>query len=191
MNKWDEFFDKAMREIAKEKVVRDIGGAKPFHKDMAKYRELFTGCDYKTVDVDPDAKPDIAGDIHGLDIPDESVDAIVCRSVLEHVENPIKAVSEMRRILRTGGKIYASVPFVWPYHGSGYKDYWRFTRDGVELLFRDFSKVEIEHVRGLLGSTLQLLPPPASNVLVPFGSVVDNAIGRKKVAAGFCIFAIK
>jgi len=191
MSRWDDFFDRAMREISKEKVVRDVGGAKPFHKDMAKYGELFAGCDYKTVDIDPDAKPDIVGDIHNLDIPDGSVDAVICRSVLEHVENPIKAVSELRRILRDGGKIYASVPFVWPYHGSGYKDYWRFTRDGVELLFKDFSKVEIEHVRGLLGSAMQLLPPPASNVLVPFGAIVDNAVGRKKVAAAFNVFAVK
>jgi len=191
MNRWDAFFDRAMHEIAKEKVVRDVGGAKPFHKDMAKYRELFAGCDYKTVDVDAKAKPDIVGDIHNLGIPSDSVDAVICRSVLEHVEDPRKAVSELRRILRKGGKIYVSVPFIHPYHGSTYKDYWRFSRDGVELLFRDFSKVEIEHVRGFFGSLAILFPPPASYVLVPLGSWVDGFIGRRNIASGFNVYAEK
>ena len=191
MNRWDAFFDRAMREIAKERVVRDIGGAKPFHKDMAKYRGIFRDCDYKTVDVDPASKPDIVGDIHNLGISSGSVDAVICRSVLEHVEDPKKAVSELRRILKKGGKLYVTVPFIHPYHGSGYKDYWRFSRDGVELLFRDFKKVKIEHVRGFFGSLAILFPPPFSNVLVPAGSWADGFIGRKKIASGFCIYAEK
>ncbi len=191
MSRWDEFFDRAMREIAKEKVVRDVGGAKPFHKGMSKYRELFAGCDYKTVDIDADAKPDIVGDIHHLDIPDSSVDAVICRSVLEHVEDPVKAVSEMRRILRKGGKLYAFIPFVWPYHGSGYKDYWRFTRDGAELLFRDFSSAEIEHVRGTFGSMAVNLPAALFVALDPIASLLDNGLSRKATCTGFNVFAIK
>ena len=192
MSRWDDFFDRAMREMAKERVVRDVGGARPFHKGMAKYRELFAGCDYKTVDIDPEAKPDIVGDIHNLSgITDGSVDGVICRSVLEHVEDPMKAVSELRRILRDGGKLYAFVPFVWPYHGSGYKDYWRFTRDGVELLFRDFSKVEIEPVRGTFGSMAINLPAALFVALDPIASMLDNGRSRKATCTGFNVFAIK
>ena len=53
--------------------------------------------------------------------------------MLEHVPEPQLAVKEMHRVLRKGGKIFAYVPFLHGCHGvQNYKDYYRFTRDGVE-----------------------------------------------------------
>ncbi len=181
-----------MHEIAKEKVVRDIGGATPFQKYMAPYKPLFANCDYKTVDVDPEFKPDIVADIHKLPMKDGSVDAIICNSVLEHVSNPFIAMSEMKRVLRKEGKIFMSIPYIYPYHaGHGYKDYWRFTRDGAKLLFEGFSKVEIEPVRGYFGSLAHFLPPVTHKIVDPVFSWVDNKLSRKTTTSGFNIYAIK
>jgi SAM-dependent methyltransferase len=44
------------------------------------------------------------------EVPDESLDAIVCNNVLEHLVAPERAVREMRRILRPGGKCFVNVP---------------------------------------------------------------------------------
>jgi SAM-dependent methyltransferase len=54
-------------------------------------------------------------------LPDKSVDAIHCRSVLEHVENFDVLMTEMVRVLKDGGTAHIFVPhFSNPY---GYSDY--------------------------------------------------------------------
>ena len=192
MYRWQKLYDKAIREIAKEKIVRDMGGATPFQKDLAQYKDLFVNCDYKTIDVDPKFNPDIVADIHKLPLEDESVDAIICKSVLEHVSNPVLAMAEMKRALRKGGKMFMFLPFIYPYHaGHGYKDYWRFSRDGAVLLFEGFSKVEIEPVRGFFGSLAYFLPPVTHGVVEPVTSWMENKLSRKNTASGFNIYAIK
>ncbi len=89
-----------------------------------------------------DYNPDIIGDIHNLPFADNSIEAIVCLAVLEHVENPFKACAEIHRVLKPGGFCLITLPFLYYYHAEKgyYKDYWRFTKDAVELLFQDFSK---------------------------------------------------
>jgi len=45
-----------------------------------------------------------------LPFPDASFDHVVCVEVLEHLFAPHDAVAEMRRVLRPGGRLVASVP---------------------------------------------------------------------------------
>ncbi|HRJ12033.1 MAG TPA: methyltransferase domain-containing protein [Alphaproteobacteria bacterium] len=57
--------------------------------------------------------------LHGvgevLPLPDASVDLIVCHTVLEHVRDPEKVVSEMHRVLRPGGRVHLELPnYLWP-----------------------------------------------------------------------------
>src|SRR5207249_81157 len=46
------------------------------------------------------------GDAHQLRFPDNSFDVVYCRWVLEHVADPIRVLSEMKRVLRPGGMVY-------------------------------------------------------------------------------------
>jgi ubiquinone/menaquinone biosynthesis C-methylase UbiE len=48
----------------------------------------------------------VRGDAHSLPFPDNSFDVVYCRYVLEHVADPVRALKEMRRVLRTGGRAY-------------------------------------------------------------------------------------
>jgi ubiquinone/menaquinone biosynthesis C-methylase UbiE len=58
-----------------------------------------------------------AGDTRGLDIRDESFDAVVAHTLISHVENPLAALKEAARIVRRGGLVgifdgdYASMTF--------------------------------------------------------------------------------
>ena len=142
---WDNFIEEKMRLIASERSVLDMGGGERFQKWLAPYRGLFAKCDYKTMDYDPKTSPDVVGDIHAIPIKDMSIDAIICHSVLEHVENPILAAKEMHRILKTGGKLFLHVPSIYPYHARKgfYPDYWRFFDDTLRNILKDFTKVEI------------------------------------------------
>lgn len=50
-----------------------------------------------------------------IPLPDQSVDLIVCSTVIEHVYNVEKVIMEMGRVLRPGGNIYLAAPnYVWP-----------------------------------------------------------------------------
>ena len=56
----------------------------------------------------------IKGSAYSLPFPDESIDLIVCSEVLEHLHEYNDAVGEIHRVLKPGGKFYASVPASWP-----------------------------------------------------------------------------
>ncbi len=44
-------------------------------------------------------------------LPDHSVDVIVCHHVLEHVPSPVEVLAELRRLLKTDGKLLLFVPY--------------------------------------------------------------------------------
>jgi len=71
-------------------------------------------------------------------------DAVVCNAVLEHVKDPPKAVTEMGRVLKTGGYLYLSIPFLQPVHDVP-GDYIRYTLEGLRRLVEDngFRVVEV------------------------------------------------
>ena len=56
----------------------------------------------------------IKGSAYCLPFPDDSIDLIVCSEVLEHLHQYNNAIKEIHRILKPGGKFYASVPATWP-----------------------------------------------------------------------------
>ncbi len=59
---------------------------------------------------------------------------VFCLSVLEHCREPFAMAENLTRLLRPGGRICLSVPFAWKFHGYP-SDYWRFTAEGVKVLF--------------------------------------------------------
>jgi SAM-dependent methyltransferase len=81
-----------------------------------------------------------------LDLPFSAgtFDGVVLTEVLEHCADPRRAVCEVFRVLKKRGLLLVTSPFCWPTHGTeDYKDYWRFARQGWELLLHDFTDVTI------------------------------------------------
>lgn len=103
-------------------------------------------------DVLPFGGVDLCGDIHRMPFGDGQVDAIICTGVLEHIADPIAAVAEFQRILRPGGTIFCTVPFMQAYHEDP-EDYRRYTPTGLGQLFAAFSSMEIRPSHGV-GSAL-------------------------------------
>ena len=54
------------------------------------------------------------GDILALPFPDGSFDAVVCAEVLEHIPNDERAMAEIARVVRPGGRLAVTVPRWWP-----------------------------------------------------------------------------
>ncbi|MEJ6020812.1 class I SAM-dependent methyltransferase [Ramlibacter sp. PS4R-6] len=90
---------------------------------------------------------DVVSPLHELPLADASFDTVICIAVLEHVPNPDACVAEMLRVLRPGGRVVASVPFLQPEHKVP-GDFQRFTRDGFTLLF-ERNGFRVEEVRAL------------------------------------------
>ncbi len=49
-----------------------------------------------------------------LPFPDGTFDRIIASEVLEHVPDDVGAMTELRRVLRPGGRMAATVPTAWP-----------------------------------------------------------------------------
>ena len=84
----------------------------------------------------------MVGDIIALPLPDASVDGLLCEVVLEHVPDSAAAIRELHRVLKPGGRIYLTLPFLWPYHASPH-DYRRWTSSGVERDLRGFEPLRV------------------------------------------------
>ena len=67
------------------------------------------------------------------EIADESYDTVISICVLEHLSRPALALSEMRRVCRTGGSVIVCVPFLARFHEVPH-DYWRFTSYALAAL---------------------------------------------------------
>ncbi len=100
------------------------------------------------------------GDIHNIPLENENVDGIFCIAVLEHVKNPIRAMEEMHRVLKPGGKILIYVPFLYYYHAHEgyYGDYWRFTHDTLVGFAESFSNYDLVPVRLPIETLTRLTP---------------------------------
>ena len=87
-------------------------------------------------------------DATNLPYENNEFDVVVADQVLEHVcDNPQKVFSESYRVLKKGGIIIFTAPFMKILHGSenkggfGLSDYWRFTPSAFRYLARNFSEI--------------------------------------------------
>lgn len=125
--------------------ILDIGSARGSYS-----KEHFGAENVTTLDIEPPA--DVIGDVMNLPFQDDTFDCVVCLETLEHVKDPFKALNEIHRVLKSGGKFIGSAPFTYELHGESYGDYWRFTKQGWEQLLVKF---DIVHIRPVCGRKLQ------------------------------------
>ncbi|MDP2933949.1 MAG: class I SAM-dependent methyltransferase [bacterium] len=192
---WDKFFTEKIKLIAQEKTILDIGGGFKFQKSLGQYRQLFADCDYKVFDNVASYNPDILGDVQDMKaIASGSIDAVICKAVLEHVPNPWKAAKEISRVLKPGGKCLVYVPFLYAYHAEKgvYGDYYRYTLDGLRFLFSDFSRFEYAPVRGRFETIAYLLPAQFLRRLFSSPArLVDRFFPTEKQVSGYHVYLVK
>jgi SAM-dependent methyltransferase len=118
------------QEYAKGRLL-DIGcGRKP-------YRQLFSATQHVGVDwpasLHGNAQVDVSNDATHLSFFHASFDTVLCTELLEHVAEPHLAVEEMTRVLKPGGYLILSVPFVHWIHEQPF-DFYRYTNFGLRHL---------------------------------------------------------
>ena len=151
-----DFRDKILEEINPNDYVLDIGMAmRHKHKDIN--ADVVETLDVNDFGDYPDIICDICSNIEGLE---NKYDKIICIAILEHVYDPAAAIKNLRAMLKNEGTIYGYVPYLYYYHAPNdlkFQDYFRFSKDALAYLFREFKEVELFPIRGRVSTPLNIL----------------------------------
>jgi SAM-dependent methyltransferase len=127
------------------------------------WRELLQGyaSSYTSTDLIAEhASLDVlANAAQGLPFQDRSFNAVFCCSVLEHMRAPWLALPEVHRVLKPGGMVIVSVPFMFYLHGAP-QDYYRFTGQGLKVL-AELADLDVVHLQPSGGLAHLLLNVPS------------------------------
>ena len=152
-----DFRNEIIKKINSEDIVLDIG------KGMREKYEKIQSKSKETLDVNEfENYPDIMFDLcDELDpVLKERYDKIICLAILEHVYNPFLAVDNLKSMLKENGTIFGYVPYLFYYHAPNdlkFQDYFRFSKDALIYLFKDFSEFKLYPIRGRLSTPLNIL----------------------------------
>jgi len=102
---------------------------------------------------------DALADIHRLPFADGSLDVVICTYVLEHVADARACIAEIARVVKPGGNVFISVPFLFPNHPDPL-DHVRWTLQGLRADMKDFEEIEAGNAGGPF-STLAAVVPTA------------------------------
>ena len=143
--------------------VLDVGGA----RQRGAFRRP-AGARWVVADIERGFRPDVGADVQALPFRDAVFDAIKATELLEHVPDVARALGECRRVLRPGGHLVITAPFLERLHGDP-GDYSRYTRSMWERLLAaaDLNPVTIDeqggyftHLAGLLRFLVLRAPRP-------------------------------
>ncbi len=92
---------------------------------------------------------DMFGTAYNIPSENEHFDCVLCTAVLEHLEEPQKALNETYRILKKGGYAIYTVPLFWHLHEEP-RDFYRYTKYGIKYLFEKagFELIELKPLAG-------------------------------------------
>jgi SAM-dependent methyltransferase len=125
-----------IEELGKEISGRtlDVGcGTKP-------YKNYFNSTEYIGLEIETTQHKEAQADVFykGGSFPfkDKEFDSIVTNQVFEHIFNPDDFMNEINRVLKPGGKLLMTVPFVWDEHEQPF-DFARYSSFGLRSVLEN------------------------------------------------------
>lgn len=130
--------------------VADLGcGESPYKEDLLETASEYVGVDWENSAHDQ-SNVDVFADLsEPLPFDDGYADTVVSFQVMEHLAEPGTFMAECYRILRNGGTIFITVPFMWHVHEAPH-DYFRYTCFGLRYLLEGhgFREISIKETSG-------------------------------------------
>jgi len=110
----------------------DVGcGTKPYEKLYSSSE--YIGLEYDTPEYRASKSAEYFYDGETFPFSDGEFDSLVLNEVFEHVFNPECFLNEINRVLKKGGNILLTMPFVWDEHEQPY-DFARYSSFGIRSL---------------------------------------------------------
>lgn len=169
-------------ELEETETILDLGcGIKPYIS-LFPFAKKYIG-----FDIVAGPEVDVVGKNWELPFRDNEFDALLTTQVLEHTARISETVLEIKRVVKKDGLIFVSAPMTYPEHEVPY-DYFRFTRYGLQEIFKDFEIVSITSSGGFIHTMFKLVNvfvnyfPYATYWGAPF-FLVNNVLG---VIIDFC-----
>lgn len=120
-------------EVRDSSYTRQFGGTNVSRADV--------------LDINPNnPSANIHGDLRRLEgVADDAYDCVILTQVFQYIDDLPAAVSETFRILKPGGTLLVTVPFMMPLDDQHAVDYWRLTPNSAKyLLGKHFPQENIE-----------------------------------------------
>jgi SAM-dependent methyltransferase len=155
--------------------VVELGGER--HYNHARFFPKATAYVVTNVGRDYDEYRDIT-DMRG--VPDDSEDAYLCVSVLEHVFDLHSALREIERTLKPGGHLLLHVPFAIRRHDE--VDYWRLGKQTYARVLKGFEIRALAHLGGRFSVMADELQRPRGSLRLRH--LPNKLLGLAVAAAG-------
>jgi len=181
-------------------VIIDLGGGK--NPSCERFWSIMPE-KFIRVDINKNTEPDIITDLNQpLPFNDNFADTVFLFNVIYILESPQKILREINRVLKSGGKLFVTSPFVFN-EAKEPNDYWRFTSEGLEKLFKEsgFNNYFITPVGERFSAAAYLITPflffwPIKFLFYIAAIVLDKMIPKKlklkqPCPIGYFIEAIK
>lgn len=150
-------------------AVLDFGcGSKPY-RSLFSAAERYVGVDIKVSGHDHRTSVvDVFYDGKALPFDAATFDHVVALEVFEHIFNLAEILAELRRVVKPGGSLLISIPFVWPEHEQPY-DFARYTSFGIVHILEQagFDVQSVDKTTSDVRAIGQLAVYYVGNMLVP------------------------
>jgi SAM-dependent methyltransferase len=131
-------------------IVLDVGcGIMPYRELIIsenKKVSSYIGLDFEaSLDSEYElGKPDLFWEGKTIPLRDNSVDSIISTELFEHCQYPEDVMKEMFRVLKPGGTLFFTIPFIWNLHLVPYDEY-RYTPFSIRrhLAKSGFKEIEL------------------------------------------------
>lgn len=195
------------------------GGASPYYALFIKHLDNYVVLDFAN-SLPKNEKRNIIqkfGTAEFIPCSNKEFEIVLCNQVLEHVNDDKQVISEISRILKSGGFFIGSVPHISPIHLEPH-DYRRYTMFGIKKILEEngFKVIKIEGNGGIhramaqtllmdwylskncesqsqkFNDTLHLILFPINGIINFLGIVGDFIISNKlRSPSNYCWIAVK
>ena len=142
------WLDKFLSESDFNGKVLDVGGIKKGKR--GEFRPPMSNVDsWEYLNISDDTLPDYLCSSEAIPTHDNTFDVVLIAEIIEHLECPEKTLKESLRVLKAGGKLIATIPFLYPVHADPF-DFQRWTPEKITMEFDKvgFDEVKIEYMGG-------------------------------------------
>jgi len=176
---WRDFDVKPYEFLPEKPLIYDIGAQES--RGRYAFGSPPPGARLVCIDIEAGPGVDIVADAHDLHMVESgSADCVTCVGVLLHCRSPERVIGEFHRILKPGGILYVSSPFISP-HAAVPAVYYFFSMEGLEATCAPFEKLQCGFNRGP-ASTM-------SHLLVVFSAILFSLNSKRLFAINQYLFS--